>query len=151
MQQRIKEFIKECEVCQLHKADSLTPKGLLQPLSIPEKICEDISMDFVHGLPISRGKSMIFVVVDRLSKYAHFVAISHLYIAMGIAQVFLKNIFKLHGMPKTIVCDKDPTFTSHFWTELFRLQGTNFNFSSAYHPQMDGQTDVVNWAMEIYL
>jgi hypothetical protein len=78
-------------------------------------------MDFVDGLPNSRGKTMVFVVVDCLSKYAHFVAISHPYTAMSVAQVFFENIFKLNGMPKSIVCDRDPAFTSHFWKELFQL------------------------------
>lgn len=151
MRSRIKEFIKECEVCQRHKVESLTPRGLLQPLSIPEKIWEDISMDFIDGLPSSRGKSTIFVVVDRLSKYAHFMALSHPYTAVSIAQIFFENIFKLHGMPKSIVCDRDPAFTSQFWIELFRLHGTSFNFSSAYHPQTDGQTEVVNRTLEMYL
>ncbi len=91
-------------------------------------------MDFIDGLQNSRGKTTIFVVVDRLSKYVHFIAISHPYMAVSIAQVFFKNSFKLHGMPKSIVCDRDPAFTSHFWIELFRLQGTSFNFSSVYHP-----------------
>jgi hypothetical protein len=151
MRRQIKVFIKGCEVCQRHKVESLTPRGLLQPLPVPERIWEEISMDFVDGLPNSRGKTTIFVVVDRLSKYAHFVAISHPYSAISVAQVFFENIFKLHGMPKSIVCDRDPAFTSHFWKELFQLQGTSFNFSSAYHPQTDGQTEVVNRTMEMYL
>ena len=108
-------------------------------------------MDFVDGLPNSRGKTIIFVVVDRLSKYAYSVAISHPYSAMSVTQVFFENIFKLHGMPKSIVCDRDLAFTSHFWKESFRLQGTSFNFSFAYHPQTDGQTEVVNRTMEMYL
>jgi hypothetical protein len=91
------------------------------------------------------------VVVDQLSKYAHFIAISHPYTAVSIAQVFFENIFKLHGMPKSIVCDRDPTFTSNFWTELFKLQETSFNFSSAYHAQTDGKTEVVNRTLEMYL
>jgi len=151
MRSWIKEFIRGCDVCQRHKTENLTPRGLLQPLPIPERIWEDISMDFIDGLPNSRGKTTIFVVVDRLSKYAHFLAICHPYTAVSIAQVFFENVFKLHGMPKSIVCDRDPAFTSNFWKELFKLQGTSFNFSSAYHPQTDGQTEVVNRTLEMYL
>jgi hypothetical protein len=91
------------------------------------------------------------VVVDRLSKYAHFIPISHPYTASKIAQVFLANIFKLHGLPNSIVTDRDPTFTSTFWKELFKLQGTTLKFSSAYHPQTDGQTEIVNKMVEQYL
>jgi hypothetical protein len=127
MRSRIKEFIKECEVYQRHKVESLSPKGLLHPLPIREKIWEDISMDFIEGLPNSRGKSTIFVVVDRLSKYAHFTTINHPYMAVSVCQVFFENIFKLHGMPKSIVCDRDSTFTSQFWTELFHLHGTSLS------------------------
>ena len=91
-------------------------------------------MDFIDGLPTSQGKTIIFVVVDRLSKYAHFIPISHPYTAVSVAHVFFDNIFKLHGMPRTIVCDRDSAFTSEFWKEMFRLNGKSFNFSSAYHP-----------------
>jgi len=105
MRGQVKDFIKNCDVCQRHKSENLTPRGLLQPLPIPEKIWEDISMDYIDGLPNSKGKKTIFVVVDRLSKYAHFIAISHPYTAVSIVQVFFENIFKLHGMPKSIVCD----------------------------------------------
>jgi hypothetical protein len=108
-------------------------------------------MDFVDGLPKSQGKSVIFVVVDRLTKYSHFMALKHPYSTISIAQEFFEHIFKLHGMPTSIVYDHDPTFTSNFGKELFRLQGTSFNFSSAYHPQTDGQTEVVNRTLEMYL
>lgn len=108
-------------------------------------------MDFIDELPKSNGKTTIFVVVDRLSKFAHFIPISHPYTAATIAQVFFENIFKLHGMPQSVVCDRDPTFTGLFWRELFRLQGTSFNFRSSYHPQTDGQTEVVNKTVEMYL
>ena len=103
------------------------------------------------GLPTSHGKTTIFVVVDRLSKYAHFIPISHPYTAISMAQVFLEQIFRLHGRPQSIVCDRDVTFTSVFWKQLFRLQGTNFNFSSSYHSQTDGQMEVVNQTLEMYL
>ncbi|KAL5851900.1 hypothetical protein ACOSQ3_007018 [Xanthoceras sorbifolium] len=108
-------------------------------------------MDFIDGLPFSYGKSTIFVVVDRLSKYAHFTSISHPYTTVGIVKVFFDNIFRLHGIPRSIVCDRDPTFTSAFWKELFQLNGTAFNFSSAYHLQTDGQSEVVNCTLEMYL
>jgi hypothetical protein len=144
MKTRVKEFIRQCDICQRHKVDNLSPAGLLQPLPIPTQVWSDISMDFIDGLPTSQGKTTIFVVVDRLSKYAHFIPISHPYTAVSVAQVFFEQIFRLHGMPQSIVCDQDVTFTSVFWKELFRLQGTNFNFSSSYHPQTDGQTEVVN-------
>jgi hypothetical protein len=102
MRSRIKTFIRECEVCQRHKVEVTTPKGLLHPLPIPVQIWEDLLMDFIDGLPSSRGKSTIFVIVDRLSKYAHFLAISHPYTAISVAQVFFDNIFKLHGMPSLL-------------------------------------------------
>lgn len=108
-------------------------------------------MDFIDGLPLSQGKTTIFVVMDRLSKYAHFVPISHPYTAVGVAQVFFEQIFRLHGVPQSIICDRDVAFTSAFWKELFLLQGTHFNFTSSYHPQIDGQIEVVNRTLEMYL
>ena len=111
----------------------------------------DISMDFVDRLPTSMGKSTIFVVVDRLSKYAHFIPISHPYTAQSVAKEFLDHVFRLHGLPELIVCDCDLAFTSKFWEELFRFNGTSFNFSSAYRPQTDGQTEVMNRTLEMYL
>ena len=134
MKKHVKKFIQQCDVCQRNKVENLSPVGLLQSLPIPTQVWSDISMDFIDGLPISHGKTTIFVVVDRLSKYAHFVPISHPYTAVGVAQVFFEQIFRLHGMPQSIVCDRDVAFTSALWKELFQLQGTHFNFSSSYHP-----------------
>ena len=76
---------------------------------------------------------------------------AHPYIAEMVAQIFFEQVFRLHGMPQSIMCDRDPTFTSYFWTELFKLQGISFNFSSANHPQNDGQTEVLNRTLEMYL
>jgi hypothetical protein len=95
-------------------------------------------MDFIVDLSKLGKNSVIMVVVDRLSKYAHFCTLQHQFIATILAQIFMDNIFKLHGMPNSIVSDKDPTFTSNFWQELFNLQGTQLHLSTAYQPQMDG-------------
>jgi hypothetical protein len=139
----IKKFIQECSVCQVGKPETLHPPGLLHPLPIPSRVWSDISMDFIEGLPIFHGFSVILVVIDRLTKYGHFLALSHPYSASKVAQVFLAHVLKLHGMHNTIVSDRDPVFTSSFWRELFRLQGTSLAFSSVYHPQSDGQTEAL--------
>lgn len=138
MRQDIKKFVQECAVCQVSKPETIHPPSLLQPLPIPGRVWSDISMDFIDGLPSSQGFSVIVVVVDRFTKYGHFIALSHVYTASKVAQLFLANVLKLHGMPTTIVSDRDPVFTSSFWRELFRLQGISLAFSSAYHPQSDG-------------
>jgi len=108
-------------------------------------------MDFIEGLPPSNCKSTIFVVVDRLSKSAHFLALLHPYTAKMVAEKFVEGIVKLHGMPKSIISDRDPIFISHFWHEFFKMSGTTLHMSSAYHPQTDGQSEVVNKCVEQYL
>ncbi|MCI11884.1 hypothetical protein A2U01_0032986, partial [Trifolium medium] len=104
-------------MCQRQKYLATSPGGLLQPLPIPEQVWEDISMDFITGLPKSKGYEAIL----------------------------------LHGVPLSIVSDRDPVFISSFWKELFRMQGTQLKMSTAYHPESDGQTEVVNRCLETYL
>jgi len=94
---------------------------------------------------------VVFVVVDRFTKYVHFIPLAHPYTAAKVAQMFMQYVFKLHGMPSTIVSDRDPVFTSKFWLELMKLQGANLAMSSSYHPQSDGYTEVVNKSLEHYL
>jgi hypothetical protein len=108
-------------------------------------------MDFITGLPKSGNKSVIMVVVDRLSKYDHFCALQNPFTTSTVAQIFMDQVFKLHGMPHSIVFYRDPSFTSNFWQELFKLQGTQLHLSTTYHPQTDGQTKVVNKCLETYL
>ena len=101
-------------------------------------------MDFLEGLPNSKGMTVIWVIVDRLNKYAHFLSLAHPYTAASIAKMFLDNTYKLHGLPRMIVSDKDKVFISKFWQELFKLLGTQLHLSTSYHPQTDGQIEVVN-------
>lgn len=125
MKNTICEVIKTGPVYQDLKVSTSSPVGLLSSLPIPECIWFEISMDFLDGLlPNSKGKTSVLVVVERLSKYAHFLPLAHPYSATKIAQTFFDMVFKLHGLSKKIVCDQDDIFTSDFWKELFRLQGT---------------------------
>jgi hypothetical protein len=147
----VDNFVKQCVVCQKAKHSQQHPAGLLQPLPIPVGPWQDISMDFIEGLPSSDHCNVIVVVVDRFTKYAHFFATKHPYTAQTIAQLILDNVVKLHGLPKTIVTDRDPVFLSKFWKELFQLYGVKLTMSTAYHPQTDGQTERVNQCLEMYL
>lgn len=108
-------------------------------------------MDFIERLPKSEGYSVILVIVDRFTKFAHFLPVRHPYTANTIAQLFLDNIVKLHGLPQNIVSDKDIIFVSQFWKQLFKLYKVDLNFTTAYHPQSDGQTERVNQCLEMFL
>lgn len=110
-----------------------------------------VTMDFVEGLPMSRGYSCIMVVVDKLTRYAHFIPLAHPFSAIQVASIFMQQIYKHHGLPYAIVSDRDRVFTSTLWRELFKLAGTELRMSSAYHPQTDGTTERVNQCMETYL
>ncbi|XP_068651575.1 uncharacterized protein [Aristolochia californica] len=128
MKHSIVDYVAACQTCQRNKAETLSPTGLLQPLQLLSQVRSDISMDFIDGVPSSSGKSVIFVVVDRFSKYGHFIPLAHPYTAAQVTQLFMENIVRLHGMPNSITSDRDAIFTSTFWKELFKLQGTKLAF-----------------------
>jgi hypothetical protein len=108
-------------------------------------------MDFIVRLPKSGNKSVIMVAVDHISKYAHFYALQHPFTTSTVSQHFMDQVFKLHGIPHSIVFDCDPTFTSNFWQEMFKIKGTQLHLNTTYHPQTDGQIEVVNKCLETYL
>ena len=120
-------------------------------LSIPSQCWEEIPIDFITFLPKSEGKSVIMVVVDRLTKYAHFCALSHPFKASTVSTAFMETIQKLHGNPNIIISDRDPIFTRNFWMGLFSCLHTQLAHSSSYHPQSDGKTEIANKCLEGYL
>jgi hypothetical protein len=118
---------------------------------VPTAVWTDIGLDFVEALPRVGGKSVILTVVDRFSKYCHFIPLGHPYTAESVAQAFFAKIVRLHGVPQSMVSDRDPVFTSVFWQELMRLIGAKIHMTSAFHPQSDGQTEAANKVITMYL
>jgi hypothetical protein len=145
MRKDIAKFIQECDICQRVKYDRGKTQGKMHSLPIPENPWEDIAMDFITGLPITNTKhDSIWTIVDRFSKQAHFIPCKKTQGAPELARLFIKTIFVHHGMPKSIVSDRDPKFTSNFWQALFENIGTQLKFSTSFHPQTDGQSEVTN-------
>jgi hypothetical protein len=135
--------------CQKVKVEHRHPVGLLQSLPVLEKKWEVITMDFITGLPImNKQHDSIMVVVDKLTKAAHFVLVKTTHTTANIAESFVKEIARLHGIPRTIVSGIYTKVTSNFWRGFFKGFGTNLNFSTTYHPQTDGQTKRVNQIIE---
>lgn len=147
----VKNWVRQCSVCRMTKPVNAKPHGFLQPLPIPTAIWEDLSMDFITHLPLSAGKSTILLVVDRLSKGAHFIALRTPFTATTVTAAFFTKIVRLHGTPRSLLSDRDPIFLSSFWHCIFKHQGTLLCRSSAYHLQTDGQTEVVNRCLQQYL
>jgi transposase InsO family protein len=111
---------------------------------VPQNAWQVTTMDFIEGLPRSGKMNAILVVVDKFSKFSHFLPLSHPFTALAVAKVFFSKVYRLHGMPMTIISDRDRIFTSNLWKELFKLAGVTLSMSSTYHPQTDGQTERVN-------
>ncbi|MCO5566565.1 hypothetical protein L7F22_020242 [Adiantum nelumboides] len=145
MKKDTSDYIRRCLICEKTKAERVRIPGKLHPLDIPQMKWESISMDFFTGLPKTTGKyDSIFVIVDKLTKVAHLIPVKQTATAADIAQVFVKEIVRLHGIPARIISDRDAKFTSKFWQAMFQSLGTQLNLSTAYHPETDGQTERVN-------
>ena len=149
MKRDVSEFVTKCLVCQRVKAEHQVPLGLLQPIRIPEWKWDRITMDFVVGLPLTGRKlDLVWVVVDRLTKSAHFLPVRTDYSLDKLAELYIKEIVRLHGIPIYIISDRDPRFTLRFWGKLQEALGTRLNFSTAFHPQTDGQSERVIQILE---
>ncbi|KAL5760844.1 hypothetical protein ACOSQ2_019682 [Xanthoceras sorbifolium] len=149
MKRDISDYVSRCLVCQRVKAEHQVPSGLLQPIAIPEWKWDRITMDFVAGLPLTRSKhDSIWVIVDRLTKSTHFLPVRTDYSLDKLAELYIREIVRLHRVPISIISDRDPRFTSRFWGKLQEALGTRLNFSTAFHPQTDGQSERVIQVLE---
>ena len=149
MSKTISDYVASCDICQRTKSINHKPFGLLQPLEPPSGKWTHITMDFVKPLPkTANGNIGIFVVVDRLSKMIRIVPFSEDPDGPKTAKLFFENIYRHHGLPSVIICDRDPVFMSTFWKSLFSTLKTKINPSSAYHPETDGQTEIMNRKIE---
>ena len=144
MKRDISEFVTKCLICQQVKAEHQVPSGLLQPIMVPEWKWDRITMDFVTGLPLTpKKKDTVWVVVDRLTKSAHFIPIRTDYSLDKLAELYIAEIVRLHRVPMSIISDRDSRFTLLFWRKLQEALGTKLNFSTTFHPQTGGQSERV--------
>ena len=142
MKRDISEFVSRCLICQQVKAEHQVPSGLLQSIMIPEWKWDRVTIDFVSGLPLTQSKKdSVWVIVDRLTKSAHFIPVRTDFSLDKLAELYVSQIVWLHGVPISIVSDRDPRFTSRFWKKLQEALGTKMHFSTAFHPQTDGQSE----------
>jgi hypothetical protein len=149
MKIEIARYVARCDTCRRVKAIHMKTAGPLQSLHIPTWKCEDISMDFIVGLPrTAKGFDSIWVIIDRLTKIAHFLPVKVKYPVITYAELYIARILSLHGILKTIVSDRGPQIVSKFWEELHKSLGTKLLHSSTYHPQTSGQTERVNQILE---
>ncbi|XP_042441327.1 uncharacterized protein LOC122026664 [Zingiber officinale] len=150
MKKDIADFVARCLVCQQVKAEHQRPAGLLQKIQISEWKWEHITMDFVVGLPRTRRThDTIWVIVDRLTKSAHFLPIRRTESLDRLAELYCREIIRLHGVPLSIISDRDPRFTSRFWQSLQQAMGTELRFITAFHPQTDEHVDLPSYGWKL--
>jgi hypothetical protein len=151
MSQYIGQYCSTCDLCLWTKAQRHRPFSELQPLDIPDEQWKAISVDFVVELPEAHGYDAVMVMVDSVGKRAHFIQTHTTVTAQGVAELFLQNVWKLHGLPGNIISNREPQFVAEFTQELYRLLDIKMSPSTAYHPQSDGQTEHLNQELEQYV
>jgi hypothetical protein len=151
MRKQVDQDVRNWHSCQRSRTARHATFGVLQPFPVPEKPWEDISMDFVVGLPECEGFDAVWVVVDRLLKMRRFIPYHTTIDVVGLAKLFLREVVRLHGLPRTIVSDRGPQFASTFWGQICSRLGMDRRMSTAFHAQTDGQTERMNAGMEQYL
>ena len=157
MRQKIATYIKQCLFCQQNKHSTHAPYGHIQFALIPSEPWEDITMDFITKLPKSKHPvtkqlyDSIFVIVDKLTKYAEFIPFREDYTTKDLAFILLDRLIRYHGIPKSIISDRDKLLKSKYWETLLSLLGTKRKLSTSYHPQTDRQTERINQVLETYL
>jgi len=149
MDSDVLQYVRTCDACQRNKPSQQATAGLLQPLPIPDHPWQQVTMDLITQLPKSRqGHDAIVVFVDKMSKMVHLVATKTEVTAPQLAEIFWSTVVRHHGLPSSIVSDRDPRFTGHFWRALWKCLGTQLTMSTAFHPQTDGQTERANRTLE---
>ena len=147
----VKRYVEGCDQCQRMKNKAEMPAGKLRPNQIPEKLWQHISVDFITKLPVSKGHDSILVVCDRFLKMSYFVATTEKTTAEGLARLFRDNVWKLHGLPESVISDRGPQFAVGMTRELNKMLGIETKLSTAYHPETDRQTERTNQELEQYL
>uniref|UniRef100_A0A670KNJ5 Gypsy retrotransposon integrase-like protein 1 n=1 Tax=Podarcis muralis TaxID=64176 RepID=A0A670KNJ5_PODMU len=151
MRGEVADYVARCDTCQRAKPVHRPPAGLLEPLQTPFEPWERVALDFVTDLPSSRGKTAVLVVVDLFSKMAHFIPCAKVATAEQTAKLFIDHVFKVHGLPRSILSDRGRQFISNFWQKLMGFLNVKINLASARHPQTNGQAERVNAIMQQYL
>ena len=151
MSRDVKKFVVSCDICQKAKPRKHAPVGLLQPIPIPERPFEVVSMDVITELPDSAGFNSILVIVDKLTKFAIFLPTHNTVNEEGTAKLFFENIVCSYGIPRQNITDRDSRWTSTFWKEVCKQINNKRSLTTAYHPQADGQTEIMNQTLETAL
>uniref|UniRef100_A0A8C7WRV6 Integrase catalytic domain-containing protein n=1 Tax=Oryzias sinensis TaxID=183150 RepID=A0A8C7WRV6_9TELE len=151
MAKDVKEYVAACSTCARSKTSNRPPSGLLHPLSTPSRPWSHIAVDFVTGLPVSQGNTVILTVIDRFSKFVHFIPLPQLPTATETADALVHNVFRHHGLPLDIVSDRGPQFVSQVWKAFCTALGATISLTSGYHPQSNGQAERVNQELEASL